>query len=203
MVRTEKGVVIGNTYLKYSTRNPIARFLVDHFIKVLDEMVYSINPEHIHEVGCGEGELISRYVDGRRRLTASDFSQEIIREARERYKSTDIHFKVSGIYSLTEEDAADCILCIEMLEHLEDPKRGLRILADLADPYLIISVPREPIWRFVNMLRGAYLKDFGNTPGHLQHWSRRDFISLLQPFFEIVLVRSPFPWTIALCRRRE
>ena len=31
--------------------------------------------------------------------------------------------------------------------------------------HLLVSVPREPLWRGLNMARGAYLKDLGNTPG--------------------------------------
>ena len=31
------------------------------------------------------------------------------------------------------------------------------------------------------MARGAYLKDLGNTPGHLNHWSKRAFVELLSP----------------------
>ena len=31
----------------------------------------------------------------------------------------------------------------------------------------------------VNMARGAYLKDLGNTPGHLNHWSKRSFVQML------------------------
>jgi len=27
-----------------------------------------------------------------------------------------------------------------------------------------VSVPREPLWRMLNMARGAYWKSLGNTP---------------------------------------
>ena len=39
--------------------------------------------------------------------------------------------------------------------------------------HALLSVPREPIWRMLNFLRGKYWSSGGNTPGHLQHWSRR------------------------------
>ncbi len=45
--------------------------------------------------------------------------------------------------------------------------------------HLLVSVPREPLWRGLNMARGAYIKDLGNTPGHLNHWSRKAFVELL------------------------
>jgi hypothetical protein len=65
---------------------------------------------------------------------------------------------------------------------------------------LLVSVPREPLWRGLNMARGAYLRDLGNTPGHLNHWSRRGFVALLSRHGEVREVRSPFPWTMLLVR---
>ena len=47
--------------------------------------------------------------------------------------------------------------------------------------WLLVSVPREPLWRGLNLARGSYLRELGNTPGHLNHWSKRRFASLLAP----------------------
>ena len=68
---------------------------------------------------------------------------------------------------------------------------------------MIISVPREPIWRFLNLLRGKYIKDLGNTPGHLQHWSSDKFVDLVSNYFEIIEVKKPFPWTMLLCKAKK
>lgn len=165
-------------------------------------MVYSLAPTKIHEVGCGEGNLITRYVDGKRQLIASDFSQQLILQAQQQYAPSGIIFKASSIYDLDSSDSAPCVLCCEVMEHLEEPERALEKLTKLADPYLIISVPREPIWRVLNMARGAYLKDWGNTPGHLQHWSKKQFVEFLSSKFEILAVHSPFPWTMVLCKSK-
>jgi hypothetical protein len=43
------------------------------------------------------------------------------------------------------------------------------------------------------------VRDLGNTPGHLNHWTRRGFVSFLESRFEVVSVRTPLPWTMALC----
>ena len=87
-----------------------------------------------------------------------------------------------------------------MLEHLDDPERALDVLAGLAKPWLIASVPREPLWRALNLARLSYVGELGNTPGHLNHWSRRDFVRFLTRRFEVIEVRSPTPWTMVLCR---
>ena len=63
---------------------------------------------------------------------------------------------------------------------------------------LLVSVPHEPLWRALNVARGAYLRELGNTPGHLNHWTRRGFVTLLARHGEVVEIRSPFPWTMLL-----
>ena len=50
------------------------------------------------------------------------------------------------------------------------------------------------------MARGAYWKDLGNTPGHINHWSKRSFTRMLSEHGEVTEVRSPFPWTMCLVR---
>jgi hypothetical protein len=86
------------------------------------------------------------------------------------------------------------------MEHLEDPDAALDTVARLATPWAIVSVPREPLWRALNLARLKYMSDLGNTPGHLQHWSRHEFLRFLGRRLALVEVQSPLPWTIALCR---
>ena len=89
---------------------------------------------------------------------------------------------------------------IEVLEHVPDPEHTVAEMARCASRHLLVSVPREPLWRMLNMARGAYLGEFGNTPGHLNHWSKRSFTKLLAQHGEVVEARSPFPWTMLLVR---
>jgi hypothetical protein len=79
-------------------------------------------------------------------------------------------------------------------------RRGLAVLARLAQPHLIVSValraaPARPE-RGVRSL----LVCPRHRAGHLQHWSARGFLVLLDNVMEVRKVRPP--WTMALCRRR-
>ena len=85
-----------------------------------------------------------------------------------------------------------------MLEHVPDPEATVAEMARVARRHLLVSVPREPLWRALNLARGAYVKDLGNTPGHVNHWSRRAFVALLSRHGRVLDVRSPFPWTMLL-----
>ena len=156
-----------------------------------------------HEVGCGEGELARRLAARGIDMRGSDVSAEVIEEARRRAQAggVEVDFKAASITDLDpHEDAAELILCCEVMEHLPDPERGLDVLADLARPWAIVSVPREPVWRALNLARLKYVGDLGNTPGHLNHWSRRSFARFLERRLEIVELTSPLPWSMALCR---
>jgi len=158
-----------------------------------------------HEVGCGEGELTRRLASRGLSVRGTDASAEVIAEARARAvrDGAQVEFRVAEVEELEPAvDAAQLIVCCEVMEHLPNPEAALSVLVSLASPWAIVSVPREPIWRALNMARLRYLGSFGNTPGHLNHWTRRGFIRFLAPSFEVVDVRAPIPWTMALCRVR-
>jgi 2-polyprenyl-3-methyl-5-hydroxy-6-metoxy-1,4-benzoquinol methylase len=202
----EEGVIAGNLYDKYGTKNPIARHLMRGFIDSVNDLVSITSASDIHEIGCGEGHLGVILAKEDIRVRVSDFSHQVIDKAQGIAKSigANIHFKVASIYDLKpHEDAAELVVCCEVLEHLEDPRRAMNILSRLAKPYLIVSVPREPVWRILTILRGKYIRSLGNTPGHIQHWSKTSFLHMLGKYVDIVKVLTPLPWIMVLCRERK
>lgn len=195
----------GNYYDKYRTANPIARRLMQGFLGAFDGLSARVPVSNALEIGCGEGELSIRLARRGFRVRGCDISAEIVDEARSRAAQAGVEatFWTQPIETIdAAREAAPFVVCCEVLEHLDDPQLGVDILAELAQGYLLTSVPREPLWRALNMARGKYLGALGNTPGHLNHWSRRGFLGLLARRFEVVDVRTPLPWTMALCRRR-
>jgi 2-polyprenyl-3-methyl-5-hydroxy-6-metoxy-1,4-benzoquinol methylase len=193
----------GNVYDKYGTSNPIARRLMAGFLGQLDRLVERTAAHEAHEVGCGEGELAIRLARRGLCVRGSDAFPDVLEEARRRARAAEvaIEFESVPVEALVpERHAAELILCCEVLEHLEEAEDALEVLATLARPWLIASVPREPLWRALNLARLSYIGDLGNTPGHLNHWSRRAFVRFLTRRFEVVQVLSPLPWTMALCR---
>lgn len=203
----EDGIVVGNHYDKYNSRNPIVQQLMRGFEQSLAALVAQVRPSEIHEVGCGEGYWTLRWRAQGIEARGSDFSTVAIDIARnnatDRRLQEDM-FSVGNIYHLqSPRDRAELVVCCEVLEHLDNPEAGLRALQRVADPWLILSVPREPLWSAMNMARGRYWRDLGNTPGHVQRWSSRAFVQLVSGYFDVVTMRTPVPWTMLLCRQKQ
>lgn len=137
----------------------------------------------------------------------TDFSQKAIELARQNAKAEGLPedlFELRNIYELDKQrDGADFVICCEVMERLECPEEGLSALQRIVGRYLIISVPREPLWRCLNLVRCKYIRDFGNIPGYVQHWSKHGFLAFTSKFFQVEEVRTPVPWTMLLCRARH
>ena len=200
----EGGVVIGNAYDKYGSRNPIVKWMMSGFDAALSDFVAKTKPESMHEIGCGEGYWVLRWNEQGLTARGCDFSKDVIEIARENAINRGLPtslFESRSIYDLNaNQDSADLVVCCEVLEHLESPEAGLQALQRVTRRSLIISVPQEPLWCALNLARGKYITRWGNTPGHIQHWSKGEFVKFVSKYFEVVETRSPFPRTMLLCR---
>jgi SAM-dependent methyltransferase len=195
-------VPTGNTYDKYGSANPVVRRLMARFERDMAELLEVASPSSIIDVGCGEGVLTEQWaaaIDGR--VVGIDLDDPKLRAEWQRRARPNLEFCAGVGDALPYGDGEfDAATAMEVLEHVPDPEAVLAEMARVASRWLLVSVPREPLWRGLNMARGAYLGDLGNTPGHLNHWSRRGFARLLGRYGEIVDLRSPLPWTMALVR---
>lgn len=203
----EDGVFVGNLYDKYSSKNPFIRYAVSQFSQSLMDLAIRVDPKTIHDVGCGEGYWVFYMSKQGFDVRGTDFAVSAIELAKYNAKNQGINpeiFSVRSIYDLDPAgDRADLIICCEVMEHLERPEDALRALSRAAAGHLIISAPCEPIFRILNIARGKYLSGWGNTPGHLQQWSSKRFIRLVELFFDIIEVKTPIPWTMVLCKARS
>jgi ubiquinone/menaquinone biosynthesis C-methylase UbiE len=206
-VRDAKPVPTGNTYDKYGSSNPLVRRLMAGFERTLTEVFERAAREggvdSLLDVGCGEGVLTYAWAErlGERPVVGLDLPDPKLEahwRARER---PNLRFVPGRGEELPFADGEfDLVAAIETLEHVPDPELTLAEMTRVARRHLLVSVPREPLWRTLNVLRGAYVRELGNTPGHVNHWSRRGFIELLARHGEVIETRSPFPWTMVLVR---
>ena len=199
----DAGVVTGNTYDKYGSTNPVVRRLMASFERTLDELFAQADPQSLLDVGCGEGVLVHEWANriAPRRVVGIDLEEPSIQAGWEQRRAPNLEYRIMKAESMPfADDEFDAATAIEVLEHVPDPAHTVAEMARVAKRHLIVSVPREPLWRGLNMARGAYLKQLGNTPGHVNHWSKRSFVSLLSRHGTVEEARSPFPWTMLLVR---
>ncbi|MBA3746067.1 MAG: class I SAM-dependent methyltransferase [Solirubrobacterales bacterium] len=198
-----EGTVTGNTYDKYGSSNPVVRRLMAAFERTLDELFEQADPTSLLDVGCGEGVLTHQWAQrlADKRVVGIDLDDPLLHAEWASRQAPNLSYQVTKAENLPFADGEfDVATAIEVLEHVPDPEHTVAEMARVATRHLLVSVPREPLWRGLNMARGAYIKDLGNTPGHLNHWSKRSFVKLLSRHGDVVQARSPFPWTMLLVR---
>jgi 2-polyprenyl-3-methyl-5-hydroxy-6-metoxy-1,4-benzoquinol methylase len=189
--------------LEYKNRNVITKRLFDNFFSRLAEIIRTFDADaRILEVGCGAGESsrnILALLKGQY-FEASDYDKRYV----EKLQSMGLNYKVSieSAYNLNRKDEEfDHIIMTEVLEHLENYGIALKELFRVTKKSVVISVPNEPLWRILNIVRLKYLSKLGNTPGHLNHFSKGSLIKELGKFGRIKKVFTPIPWIMIECEK--
>ncbi|MFV0542899.1 MAG: class I SAM-dependent methyltransferase [Marinicella pacifica] len=189
---------------KYDSPNPIAQKMLDGFMNSIKDLTQQItsNIKSITECGCGQGH-VNRHLERlfpESVIKGLDIDEPDVKIANSNKLRQQTQLYIKSIYDIDNEEQADLVVCCEVLEHLENPKLALQKMTALNADYYLFSVPREPLWRILNFMRGKYMKDWGNTPDHRNHWSTRGFISFVNQGLDVVAVNKPLPWTMVLAK---
>jgi ubiquinone/menaquinone biosynthesis C-methylase UbiE len=192
--------VAGNVYDKYGSSNAIVRRLVSSFLVELDALVATAAPATLLDVGCGEGIVTRRMAaTSGARATGLDVDSPRLRAIWAAHPG--VEYVVGDAQALPfGDDAFDVVSLVEMLQLVPDAERAVAEAARVARRAVIVTVPREPLWRILNVARGTYLRALGDTPGHVHHWSRRAIADLVAARANVDAVRSATPWTLILAR---
>jgi 2-polyprenyl-3-methyl-5-hydroxy-6-metoxy-1,4-benzoquinol methylase len=201
--RSAEGIVLGNTYDKYGSRNPVTRLLMAGFTRNVDDLLLSTSPESVLDIGCGEGVLTQRWARAiaPARVVGLDLDDPAIAAEWEKHAAPNLEYVAHAAQALPFAGGEfDLATAIEVLEHVPDPRATLAEMARCARNHLLVSVPHEPLWRALNIARGAYWRELGNTPGHVNHFSKKAIEALCAEHGDVIETRMPFPWTMVLVR---
>ncbi|MEC3907352.1 class I SAM-dependent methyltransferase [Tamlana sp. 2201CG12-4] len=187
---------------KYKNEGIIAKYLVNNYFKAVERLISKTkNTESSHEIGIGEGRSTMRLKKMAVGLSGSEYVDYMVRIARK--NNPDLNIFQESVYELKHENkSVDLVFLLEVLEHLDYPELALKEIKRISKRYLILGVPREPLWKLLNICRFKYVKKLGNTPGHLNHWSRKEIVKLIEANFgKVIAVETPIPWIIVLAKK--
>lgn len=187
--------------VKYSDSNPLVRFANRRFFGAIDQALEAIPTGPLLDAGCGEGVILERLEnrDGNG-IFGMDLDLSRLRLAKAHDPS--LNLVVGDLHRLPFTAASfNLVLVLEVFEHVGDPHQALEEVSRVSREYLLASVPNEPWWRIGNMLRFKYLRHFGNTPEHIQHWTLWGFRRFIAGRFSVVKLKNPFLWTFILARK--
>lgn len=141
--------------------------------------------ERVFEIGPGRGYLAGLLLrDGKagayRGVDIDDQNLQSTREILELNGLADRgDVSICDIRDLTQRDVAefgaDLLLCCEVIEHLPEPERAVKILADALPPGtdLLISVPllgrAEHVWGHLSLFTAARIRDVVEGAGLVVH----------------------------------
>jgi ubiquinone/menaquinone biosynthesis C-methylase UbiE len=189
--------------LEYKSTNAISRYLYDRFFSTIKKIIDSLEPDiKILEVGCGPGESSRRIMSflKTQHFEASEYDPRLVRKLNE--LNPGFNLIEESVYEMKREDNSfDLVIMLEVLEHLDEIEKALSELFRVSNKYVLLSVPMEPLWRILNLIRFKYVKAFGNTPGHINHFTPNKLKKLISKFGKVLLLKKPYPWLLCLAEK--
>ncbi len=190
---------------KHTSKNPLQRFLIDRFQDSVAAEVKKLKPESLLSVGCGEGFDLKHVISffKPRRVVGVDFDNGALKYARMQLPG--VNFKKANATRLPFKDKEfDLVLALEVIEHIKEFEKVLDEIKRVAKKFALITVPWEPCFSFIGLLRGKYIKRLGRHPEHVNAWSKKAFLQVLKERnWEIKKHKIIFPWQMALVYKQD
>ena len=193
--------VDSSNYRKHTSESAVQRAHIERFNRKVGSIIAELAPKTLLDAGCGEGfemELLQQ-ASPSTLITGFDVMADSVAFAQKRNPQAKVF--VGDIYNIEAEDNSfDVVCCLEVLEHLHEPDRGLAELARVAQRAVVLSVPHEPFFCLGNASRGKNLdvRPRGSDPDHRNFWSRSGFGQFAARELNVTTLTGSMPWTIAV-----
>jgi len=191
-----------DNYRKHKSSSSLQQKLLNNFEETLIKEIRELNPKSILDVGCGEGFTLEKLRERNigDQLEGVDFLDLAIELGKKEHPK--LNLKTGSIYDLDYKDNSfDVVICSEVLEHIDDPAKGLKELVRVSKKYCVLSVPNEPIFMLGNLLRGKNISRFGNDIEHINHWTFWQFNTFVRTKLEVKKELHPLPWTLIIGKK--
>ncbi len=190
---------------KHTTKNPIGKVFLNNFLNTVVKTIRPLNIDSVLDVGCGEGFTLARLKKEKigKSYEGIEYDDNAIELGKKLYPTLVI--KKGDIYKLPYKDNSfDLVICTEVLEHLENPKKAYRELIRVSRKYILLSVPNEPFFTIQRMARFQNILHLGAHPEHIQHWTLFAFTKFVKVRdVKLVTRKFPIPWTMVVVKKKS
>ena len=144
----------------------------------------------ILDYGCGRGESVKIFGEAGYQVTGTDVDPECVKLA-SRF-GTACELQPETPLEQFGAKTFDAVICFHVLEHVDNPRKTLTALAQIARQYVVIAVPNL---RFLHRLTTRKINLGVVNDGHLQGWDHWHFRNLAERFCGLELVEWGFDAT--------
>ncbi len=197
--------MISTNLKKHTSENPLQKFLIKNLQDAVALEVVNLKPKSLVSVGCGEGfdlkHILSIYQP--KKTVGVDLSKSALNYAQKQLP--EVEFIQADATKLPFKDNRfDLVIALEILEHIPDYDKALSELKRISKNNAIITVPWEPSFSMVSLMRGKYLKSFGRHPEHVNAWNKKTFAKVIREHgFKIKKHKIIFPWQMILLQNEK
>lgn len=146
------------------------------------------------DIGCRDGQLTGEYATGNF-VTGSDIDSGALERAAKNVGITTVHADLNAVWSF-ESGTYDVVVACEFLEHIYFPEVVIEKVKKVLKPngLFVGTIPhaysvQSRIKFLLGMKKGTPLED----PTHINHFSYREFKSLLEKHFEVIEIDTYVP----------
>jgi 2-polyprenyl-3-methyl-5-hydroxy-6-metoxy-1,4-benzoquinol methylase len=150
----------------YAPDQPVGKYISKHLNRRLSAVFDSLHLDRkncrVVDFGCGEGDLLKRLVShgfSPKHLLGVDLSEKRIEVARKRHP--ELQFKTADVVEERLEEAADLILCVDVLSHLKNRNDIISALTSIRSQ---LAPNAYFIWYDI------YSSDHFNAPEQADSW---------------------------------
>lgn len=129
----------------YERAHPIVRWVEAARIRELIRLAAALPGDRVVEIGCGAGHVLQHFPAQKR--TGVDLSPTMLEWARRRLGPDVMLHQGAAEHVPLPDHAFDVVLCTEVLEHVQDPRRVMTELARIATKggRIVVSIPNEVV----------------------------------------------------------
>lgn len=202
-IKLRKRASESSNFEKHTTKNPVGKLFLNNFLNTVVKTIRPLNIDSVLDVGCGEGFTLHRLSTEKigKEFEGIEYNAGAIELGKKLYPRLKI--TKGDIYELPyKSNSFDLVVCTEVLEHLENPKKAYRELIRVSKKYVLLSVPNEPFFTIQRIARLQNIFHLGAHPEHIQHWSAFAFTKFVKiRGVKLITRKFPIPWTMVLLKK--